>query len=168
MKKNNINIIFNKKFDEFDSLYSILCAKNFINDSFICLYGDLIFDENLLSSFLESDETSIVVDYPAYKFDSHSIIHNDNLLKDIDIELENKNPSAQFIGISKFSKNSFKIFKETLEIFYQNNFFDGEYVRIIKSLLQKNMRINVFFTKGKIWININDKQKLDSAKKYFK
>lgn len=167
--KNTIKIIDNNKYDIFDGLYSILCTKDFIkDDSFICIYGDLIFNEKLISSFLKFNGASIIVDKPTYDYDSHSVILDNDFVKNIDFDYKNQKPSAQFIGISKFPKNSIELFKKTLDIFYENNDFNGEYVRVIKSLLQQNMVIRAFFVNNEIWININDEKKLRSAKTFFK
>lgn len=167
--KNTIKIIDNNKYDIFDGLYSILCTKDFIkDDSFICIYGDLIFNEKLISSFLKFNGVSIIVDKPTYDYDSHSVILDNDFVKNIDFDYKNQKPSAQFIGISKFPKNSIGLFKKTLDIFYENNDFNGEYVRIIKSLLKQNMIIRAFFVNNEIWININDEKKLRLAKTFFK
>ena len=46
--KKNVKIVFNEKFDEFETLYSLWLAKKYIKSDFILLYGDLIFDEKII------------------------------------------------------------------------------------------------------------------------
>lgn len=167
-KNKNIKIIYNSQYDAFDSLYSIICAKDFIKDSFVCLYGDLIFEEELLSTFLKSDKTSLIVDNPLFDYDSHSVTHKNNSINDINFDFSIQKPSAQFIGISKFSKNSAKLFKKILDTLKKKNDFDGEFVRVLKLLLEQKIKIYPFFVKSKVWININDEKKLKLAKTVFK
>ena len=51
--KKNVKIIYNKNYKKYDNLFSIWCVRDLIKTNFICIYGDLIFDEKLISSFLQ-------------------------------------------------------------------------------------------------------------------
>jgi len=166
--KKNIKIVNNEKYETFDSLFSIWCAKNFIKNSFICIYSDLIFDEELISSFLQNNiNNSVIVDNPPNVYDNHSVIIENSLIKNINFNVKNKMPSGQFIGICKFTNSSVSLFKKTLDFFKENNDLNGEFVRIIKSLIDQNIDIHAFFVDKNTWININDETKLELAKKTF-
>ncbi len=166
--KKNIKIVYNEKYETFDSLFSIWCAKNFIKNSFICIYGDLIFDEELISSFLQNNiNNSVIVDNLPNVFDNHSVIIENSLIKNINFNVKNKMPSGQFIGICKFTNSSVSLFKKTLDSFYLNNVLHGEFIRLLKSLLEQNVEMHAFFVKENIWININDEKKLELAKNTF-
>ena len=167
LNQKNIKIIKNKKYDVFDSLYSFWCAKNFITTDFICIYGDLIFDKNLLSQFIQNKDNCLIVDDPIHGFDSHSVNIKNNSIRDINFDYDEQKPNGQFIGISKFNKSSLTLIKKSLNNFYINRNLSGEFVRLVKFLIENNMIIRPFHVNEKIWININDKTKLDFARKKF-
>jgi choline kinase len=162
----NIKIIYNKNYKKYDNLFSIWCAKNFIKNNFICIYGDLVFDDRLISSFLDDDNDCLIVDEPIDKYDNHSVIIKNSLIKNINFDFNNTSPSGQFIGISKFTNSSVDLFKKALDIFEQNNDLGGEFVRLIQFLL-KQIDLYPFFINDKIWINVNNKEKLEFAKNIF-
>ena len=162
----NIKIIYNKNYKKYDSLFSIWCAKNFIKKNFICIYGDLVFDDRLISSFLDDDNDCLIVDMPTHKLDNHSVIIKNSLIQNIDFDFNNNIPSGQFIGISKFTNSSVNLFKKALDTFEQNDDLNGEFVRLIQFLL-KEIDLYAFFIKDKIWINVNNKEKFNLAQNIF-
>ncbi len=166
--KKNIKIVYNDKYETFDNLFSIWCAKNFIKNSFICIYGDLIFNEDLLTTFLQHDtNNSLVVDNLPKVFDNHSVIIENSSIKNIDFNVKNEIPSGQFIGICKFTKSSIFLINKTLDSFYLNNDLHGEFIRLLKSLLEQNIKMHAFFVKENTWINVNDEKKFELAKNIF-
>ena len=74
---------------------------------------------------------------------------------------------GQFIGILKFNKSSLFLLRKSINILEKNNNLDGEFIRLIKSLINNKMIIYAHWVNKKIWINVNDKIKLDSARKQF-
>jgi len=162
----NIKIIYNKNYKKYDNLFSIWCAKNFIKNNFICIYGDLVFDDRLISSFLDDDNDCLIVDESIDKYDNHSVIIKNSLIKNINFDFNNTSPSGQFIGISKFTNSSVDLFKKALDIFEQNGDLGGEFVRLIQFLL-KEIDLYPFFINDKVWINVNNKEKLEFAKNIF-
>ena len=164
--KKNVKIIYNKNYKKYDNLFSIWCVRDLIKTNFICIYGDLIFDEKLISSFLQSSNNSLIVDKPIHVYDSHSVIIKKSLIKNINFNTKNDTPSGQFIGILKFNDASIDLFKNGLDFFYQNDDLNGEFVRLIKLLLDK-IDIHVFFTQENIWINVNNIKKYELAKNLF-
>jgi choline kinase len=164
--KKNIKIVYNKNYKKYDNLFSIWSVKDFIKTNFICIYGDLIFNEKLLSSFLQSSNSSLIVDKPLHVYDSHSVIIKESLIKNINFDTKKYVPSGQFIGILKFNDDSINLFKKGLDFFYQNNDLNGEFVRLIKFLLDK-IDIHAFPIKQNIWINVNDGKNYEIAKNLF-
>lgn len=163
----NIKIIFNDKFDEFDTLYSLWLAQKYVTSDYILLYGDLIFDEQIISSFLKQDFRSGLVIDSTPNFDNHSILLENSLVKAIDLNFDNENPNAQFIGICKFSGADVTYFKKCIGDFISKNGFTGEYVIFLKYLIQQNFSI-FGFSVGKFrWINVNDEEKLKLAQNFF-
>ena len=122
---------------------------------------------DVFSEFIKIKDNCLIVDNPAHQFDSHSVIIKNNSIQDIDFNHNDHMPNGQFIGISKFNKSSLKLLKKSLNNFNNCGNLNGEFVRLIKSLLEHNLIIHSFNVNKKIWINVNDKIKLDFARKKF-
>ena len=167
LNKKNIKIIKNEKYADYDNLYSFLCVKNFIKNDFICIYGDLVFEKKLLSEIIKNKNNCLIVDDPIHKFDNHSVEIKDNLIKNINFNHDALKHNGQFIGILKFNKSSLFLLQKSINILEKNNNFDGEFIKLIKSLINNKMIIYAHWVNKKIWINVNDKIKLDYAREQF-
>jgi L-glutamine-phosphate cytidylyltransferase len=167
LNKKNVKIIKNKKYKFFDNLYSFWCVKNFITNDFICIYGDLVFDKKLLLEIIKNKNNCLIVDDPTYEFDNHSVEIKNNLIKNINFNYDILKHNGQFIGILKFNKSSLSLLKKSINVLEKNNNLDGEFIRLIKSLINNKMIIHAHCVNKKIWINVNDKINLDDARKQF-
>lgn len=165
--KKNIKIIKNEKYDIFDNLYSFWCVKNFITTDFICIYGDLVFDSELLLEFLKNKNNCLMIDEPIHEFDNHSVEIKFGLIKNINFNYDTLNHNGQFIGILKFNKSSLYLLKKSLNDLEKNKDLGGEFVILIKSLIKNKMIIYAYNVNRKTWINVNNKTKLDYARKKF-
>ena len=54
------NYIHNPEFSSTNNICSILCAKNFMSDDFICIYGDLFFDKKILKNCFSSKKDIVL------------------------------------------------------------------------------------------------------------
>lgn len=167
LSKKNVKIIKNEKYQIFDNLYSFWCVRNFITDDFICIYGDLVFDENLLFEIIKNKNNCLMIDKAIYEFDNHSVEVKNNLIKNINFDYNALKHNGQFIGILKFNKSSLSLLKKSLNYLEKNKNLNGEFIILIKFLLKNKMIIDAIRVNKKIWINVNDKIKLDYAKKQF-
>lgn len=167
LRVKNVKIVYNDKFEIFDTLYSIHCAKKYIKNDFIVLYGDLVFDEEVIISLLKNThDGNLVIDTRIRRPDSHSVLIENSQIKSIN--LINKKLNGQFIGISKFQKTYVDLFKNILESFSDNDDLEGEFVRIIESFVENNILIHALTINQGSWINVNDLQKLELAKELIK
>lgn len=167
LERENLKIIVNRKFKKFNTLYSTWLIKKYIKTDFIFLYGDLIFDEEMISSFLKQKHLASLIIDPNSKNDNHSVIIKNSQIKNINLDRKKEKFSGQFIGICKFTGSSVKIFKESLENFASINNLEGEFVRLIKLLIKKNCQIFAFPITKHRWINVNDEARLELARKEF-
>ena len=60
-----------------------------------------------------------------------------------------------------------KLVKKSINDLEKNENLDGEFIRLIQSLIKNKMIIHAYNVNKKIWINVNNKIKLDSARKQF-
>lgn len=163
----NVKIVYNDKFEISDTLYSIHCATKYIKSDFVVLYGDLVFDEDVIISLLKNtNDGNLVTSTQIGMPDSHSVLIEDSQIKSINTM--RKKPNGQFIGISKFQKTYVDLFKNILKSFSSDDDLEGEFVRIIESFVESNIPIHALTINQRSWVNVNDLKKLELAKKLIK
>ena len=60
---NEVKYVENSKFDEMNNIYSVWLAIQKLQDDFVCVYGDLMFDEKILVKCLEiENEIGLMVE----------------------------------------------------------------------------------------------------------
>ena len=129
IKNPRIIKIFNKDFNSTNMVFSLMCAKDFLEDDVIISYGDIIYKQEILNKLLDHKEDIVVasdkswLNYWSKRFDdplsdAESFKIRDNKI----IESLGQKASStgeiqgQYIGLIKLSKNGCKILKQT----YQN------------------------------------------------
>jgi choline kinase len=118
----------NKKFETTNMVESLFCASEKLNKSTIVSYGDIIFEEKVLNSLIESkSDFSIVVDKEWKKYwkmrfdnplnDAESLkIDIDNNITSIGQKVQNIDEiEGQYVGLMKFQNNGLKKIKEFYE-----------------------------------------------------
>lgn len=169
--KKNINsksfkIIENKKFKITNTLYSFMLALDNISEDFLCLYGDLVFDPEIIISILNQDnKISLVVDESSIKNDNHSVIIQNNKIKQINLKKNFNDVNSQFIGISKFNASSISLLKNFFNNYDFENNYNDEFITIFDFFISKKI-IEIFSLELNLTcININDKKSLNRAQK---
>jgi len=174
-----------------DLLGSLMAAEKEMCDDIIISYGDIIFEEQILSQIFNSPEqTSLAIDY---NWEKNYCDKSDNLLNKVSVvTLENelitnigyyenfKNYQnltfGEFIGLMKLSKSSalqfikkYNILKEKhLGKFHDSPSIDfGIVTDMINELLKNKIKFSATKISGK-WCEIDTLQDLEIAKKIFK
>lgn len=163
-----INFVHNEIYKKTESLYSFWCARNSFDDDILCLYGDLIFEDEIISNILDTDfDMCLAVGQLGKTIDNHTVFTNNKIVKRINVNLSTEQVNGQYIGITKYSLNSMTTIKQILSEFYAQNDLLGEIVRIYEKLLNDDYCINASFTKNLKWFNINNITSLELARKFF-
>ena len=156
----------NDFYEETDTLYSLWCAKDFINDDFLCLYADLVFEKEIVLNLINNNyEISLLIDNQKNHADSHSVFVVDKFVKSVRSKSEKCN--SQFVGIVKFSKNGSIALNKILDNFHKQNNLDGEIIRIFEKLIDDSFPLHACFTNNQKWFNVNDFAQLESARHFF-
>ena len=168
LKKNlegyQLSFVYNDFYEETDTLYSLWCAKDFIDNEFLCLYADLIFEKEIVSNLINNNyEISLAIDNQKNYSDSHSVFVVDNFVKSVKSKSETCN--SQFVGIVKFKRWS--LLKGILDDFQRHNNLQGETIRIFEKLIDYSFPLHACFTNSHKWFNVNDISQLELARHYF-
>jgi len=185
----DVDYIKDEKCDEHEQLGSLMAAKSEIFGDVIILFGDILFEENILKQILKSNsDIGIAIDSDWEKsYDER----NDNpkseadkvLIKDNRVLLTSKNISqhknnesiAEFIGLVKLSKKGSELWikkYDELESNHSGKFHDAssfkkaKLIDMLQELLNSKIEITPIFIKGK-WCEIDTPNDLEYAKKLF-
>lgn len=167
----NENIVFftNEDYDKTNMIYSLYCAKDFMDDDLIISYADIVYKKDILEKLINSkDDFSVVVDR---KWRSLWEKRMDNPLDDAEtLKLENgeiveigKKPNdyseieGQFIGLFKVSKKSIvKVFSFLKGLDFRN-IYTTDFIQIL--IDSKVVSVKPVFIDGG-WIEIDTLQDL--------
>jgi choline kinase len=162
----HLSFTYNEFYKETDTLYSLWCAKDFINDDFLCLYADLVFEKEIVLNLINNNyEISLLIDNQKNHADSHSVFVVDKFVKSVRSKSEKCN--SQFVGIVKFSKNGSIALNKILDNFHKQNNLDGEIIRIFEKLIDDSFPLHACFTNNQKWFNVNDISQLESSRDFF-
>ena len=183
----NIEYIFNARYSETEQLTSMMVARRKIFGDVLIIFGDIIFDSDILKQVLASnDDITIPIDLDWKK----SYEEEPNKPADIfwlnrkeigkisakEISLESKNEVGEFLGIIKLSTAGSKILVkkyEELEKSHTGKFHDADslnkakLVDILQELIDSKIEISPLIISGK-WCEIDTPKDLERAKKIFK
>ena len=188
--RKDIEYFFNPKYSETDQLGSLMIAREKIFGDVLIIFGDIIFDCNILRQVLASnDDMSIAIDLDWEKsYDERSdnpksladkVLIEDKKITKIsakEISLEQKNEVGEFLGIIKLSADGSKIFikkYEELEKTHMGRFHDAnsltkaKLVDILQELIDFKIGISPIIIDGK-WCEIDTPYDLERARKIFK
>ena len=186
----NIEYIFNPKYSETEQLASMMVAREKIFGDVLVIFGDIIFDRQILQQILAStDDVGIAIDLDWEKsYNERSdnpksladkvLINQKKVLqvsaKNIALDIENQ-IVGEFLGVIKLSaigsKTIIKKYEE-LEVSHTGKFHDAnslekaKLVDILQELIDSEIEISPITITGK-WFEIDTPKDLERAKKKF-
>jgi len=133
----NINEIYNEDFSKTKVGNSLMMAKDQLSDGFVMVFGDVIFDKKLLSNYLLSVDSDILLlvdnsfnlrtrqsikpttDLIVLHDNDATRLRKPNMITEPVIDIGNHVPlekaTHEFIGIAKFSKSGAELLKNAYE-----------------------------------------------------
>lgn len=108
----HITFVKNHIFKDTNYIYSIYCAREYLDDDIILMHGDLVFQNSVFDAIVASEKSSMIVSttLPLPEKDFKAIIQNDHIIK-IGIDFFNESVAAQPL---------YKILKEDWKIWLDN------------------------------------------------
>ena len=112
--------IKNSRFSETNYIYSIYCAREYLNDDIILMHGDLVFDNQVLEMIVDSEKSCMVVSstqvIPAKDF--KAVIEN-GMIKKVGIEFFNNVLAAQ--PLYKINSVDWKVWLDSIVNYCESN-----------------------------------------------
>jgi len=163
---NEVKYVQNSRFNEMNNIYSVWLAIQKLQDDFVCVYGDLMFDEKILEKCLEiKNEIGLMVE-PNTRDETMKVKIENKKIVAVNKQIEHNVANGNFIGMAKFSKKIIKIFFDEIDELITKN-VDGYYTLGIEELIKKNIQVGYQFTNGLSWMDMDEMDEFEEAKKIF-
>ena len=186
----DIEYIFNPRYSETEQLASMMVARTKVSDDVLIIFGDIIFDSQILQQILASkDDIAIAIDLDWEKSYNERpdnpksladkvLINQKKILrisaKETSFDIENQTV-GEFLGVIKLSANGSRIIikkYEQLEKSCVGKFHDADsfkkakLVDILQELIDSKIEIYPITISGK-WCEIDTPMDLERARKIF-
>ena len=162
-----VKYVHNSKFNEMNNIYSVWLAIQKLRGDFICVYGDLMFDEEILKKCLEiKSEIGLMVETNTRDETMKVKIENEKIVA-VNKKIGYKTADGNFVGMAKFSKNVLKILFNEIDYLITEN-IDGYYTLGIENLIKKNVEVGYQVTNGLSWMDIDEEREFEESQKIFR
>ncbi|BBD23438.1 NTP transferase domain-containing protein [Streptococcus constellatus] len=156
-----IHIVVNQQFKTTGTMASLAKAKSFINDDFLLIEGDLVFEERGLTRLLHSNDTSsVLITSVRENYDEAMVEIQGEQISKISKDIHQFNHiDGEMIGMSKFS---FPFFEKMLTIFSKNEnpLVNYEYIMMD---VARDYRLGYVRVDDFIWGEIDDQSQIKSV-----
>lgn len=196
-KKDDITYYNNPDFIKKHSLHSLMKARDNMDNGFILIYSDILFNESILRSLLNSTGDIVLLVDSSYRYHKHEIDKKLDLVvskkksstyyrtlqpsKMIEITRTGKNISKEdanyeFIGMAYFSKNGSEILKKLYDdcrkkidgIFHEAKSFEkASDLDIFQEIIDRGFTVNALEV-FKGWMEVHNKKDVEIAEKMVK
>lgn len=149
----NGNFIYNPFYKTTHTMISLSLARHILNDGFIVLYGDVVFDSRILDRLIKYDNNiTIVVDKKKDLDEEDEKV----LLKDGKVECISKNidiekSDGEFIGLAKIPKDKFHIFNDAQDKIIKKDEVMSSVTEIFNNIIQSGNQVDLIYTQDLLW-----------------
>ena len=116
----NITFVKNPAYKDTNYIYSIYCAKDYLDDDILLMHGDLVFEYSVLDAVLDCENSCMTVSstLPLPEKDFKAVIKNSKIVK-VGIEFFNDAMTAQ--ALYKLKKKDWEIWLKKIIYYCENN-----------------------------------------------
>ncbi|MBQ4059407.1 MAG: phosphoenolpyruvate mutase [Lachnospiraceae bacterium] len=116
----NITFVKNPVYDRTNYIYSIYCAREYLNDDIILMHGDLVFDNQVFDKVVSSDTSCMTVSstLPLPEKDFKAVVYDGRVDK-VGIEFFDSAMAAQ--PLYKLLKEDWKVWLDNIVTFCEND-----------------------------------------------
>jgi len=150
-------------------LSSFACSMGGLQEDFIFLHADTIFEESILSDLINFDGDIVLpVDFKQCIEEEMRVITSGNKLLEISKHIPLDSSEGEFIGLAKIAKSKIPDIIGAVVYELKENSKHHEYFEVaLQNLVDKGTGIDVFSTSGRSWIEIDFEEDFFTAKALF-
>ena len=163
-----IQTVYNPFFEIADNLASCWMARDHINDEFLLLNGDTLFEPAIITQLLKCSDSPIIIttDHKdSYDEDDMKIIADDSRLIAVGKKLPLEQVTGESIGMLRFNTHGTKLFREKInQCMFKPEALKQWYLAVIDELAQQG-HVNICSIHGKDWTELDFVHDLELAQK---
>ena len=170
LKNAGIKFYLNKDYWKTGMLESLFCAREELNDDAIILYGDVVFEPNLIKNLLkDKNDFCLVVDGKKGVKGDTKVKISRGMVVDISKSRSLKESGGKYIGIVKLSKGAIAIVYNRIRALIAS----GEIKKypspsyLIKWLIENGNKIHAVYADNFLYEEIDDPEDFERSKKKF-
>ena len=162
-----VTFLHNPDFASTNNLYSLWAAKDVLKDDFVCVYSDLFFHQKILQKCI-SDENQICLAVERNIRDETMRVRiKNNLIVEVNKQIPLGSANGNFIGMSKFKKNSILSLFESISKLISENNLNSYYTLAIEDLIKNDDDVNFIETENLPWMDIDEQSEIIDARKLY-
>lgn len=160
----SFTFVHNSIYQETNYIYSIVLAKDHLDDDIVLMHGDLVFETSILKEIIEHKTSAIVVDKKeALPEKDFKAVLNQNRVEKIGIDFFDNAYAAQ--PLYKVLKREWNIWLKEMEAFC-NRGCRNIYAENALNTISDKMNIQAFDINGRICTEIDNTEDLERVKSY--
>ena len=160
-----INFIHNPSWHETNNIYSLHLARDIAMDGFYLLNSDVLFHAGILSKFVSTSGTAMVVDdYKVLGEEEMKVIIRQGRVVDIGKDINPEEADGEYIGILRFDASDARRLFDEIEVFIERGDTGVWYENAIREILGEVL-IKDVSTEGLPWIEIDTPEDYEKAKR---
>jgi len=164
----DFNFLHNVDFATTNNLYSVWTARNSLDDDFVCIYGDLLFDKKILDNCIQDMNDVCLAIEKNVRGETMKVKIKNNTIVELNKNILENDADGNFIGMAKFKKSVIPLFFNKISKLVKNNNFDSYYTASIELMIKDNKKINYIETNNLPWMDIDEQNEFEVAKKLFR
>lgn len=164
--KDQVIFIQNPDFANSNNITSVWSAKKFLTADFICVYGDLLFNKEILQNLIQQTHDVCMVVEKNVRYETMKVKIENNHIIQVNKKIPESEADGNFIGMAKFSKNIIsKLFNGISNCLTIDK--NSYYTSAIELLINNGQFVNCLFTNNLQWMDIDEPNELTEAKILF-
>ncbi len=150
----NGNFIYNPWYKTTHTIASVSLARHILDDGFMIIYGDIVFDWRILDKLIKYDTNNITIVVDKKKNldeEDEKVTLQDGYVKYISKDLEIKQCNGEFIGIAKIPKDKVHLYNHAQDIIIKKDELMSSITEVFNSLIKSGIKIDVIYTEDFLW-----------------
>lgn len=164
-----VRLVQNERFDETNNGYTLLCAKEYLQDGFVLTDGDLLLDNEILRRVANHPDSHLAVDMQskldeeAMKFVLDEQGHVTELSKEITVE----RGLGESLGLCKMNAADVPGIVHHLAQLVEQGEENEYYERAFQELISEGWKLRVVDIGDLRWVEVDDHKDLARAEQFF-
>lgn len=158
--------LFNEAFATKNNYYTVLMALEEVDDDFLLINSDVVFDPGLMGRMMEQSHSCLLVDDIQIPTDESMKLYvdEDKRVTRISKQLEIEKSLGEYIGLMRLTPEDKTAFLQALKKHDDGGHPNRYYEDVLDEILAE-LHISVVSTAGLSWVEVDDFNDLEKAKK---